>query len=132
MATFLLVTPHKAAFAGFEDALTKSHGIEVMRVETGGAALDLVSSAPIDLVVVDETLPDMSGIDFIRQLVAKNPMISSAAVSALSKADFHEASEGLGVLAHLPPHPGKAEAEDLVRQVAHLKSLFKSVAPSRQ
>ena len=48
-------------------------------------------------------------------------MINSAAVSPLSPEEFHEASEGLGVLVQLPVDPGKFEAEDLLKRLKNLK-----------
>ena len=51
-----------------------------------------------DLVIVDEQLDDMSGIEFVGRLVQVNPLVNTAIVGSLSDEDFHEATEGLGVL----------------------------------
>jgi two-component SAPR family response regulator len=45
----------------------------------------MLSGTPLDLVVVDEKLGDMTGIEFIETLVSVNPMINCAAVSPPKK-----------------------------------------------
>ncbi len=49
-----------------------------------------------------ENLGDMTGLEFIRAIVSKRPMVNCAAISSLASEDFHEASEGLGILMQLP------------------------------
>jgi CheY-like chemotaxis protein len=87
---------------------------------TGLQALEMIRTTPFDLVVTDEQLGDTSGLAFIKRLVKANPMINCAAVSSLSKADYHEASEGLGILMQLPVRPSKADGEALM---AYLKKV---------
>jgi hypothetical protein len=48
-------------------------------------------------------------------------MINCAAISSLSHKDFHEASEGLGVLMQLPESPGRDDAAKLLE---HLKTIL--------
>ncbi|OGP62327.1 MAG: hypothetical protein A2V65_05270 [Deltaproteobacteria bacterium RBG_13_49_15] len=42
-------------------------------------------------------------------------------LDSLSPHDFHEASEGLGILMQLPPAPEKLDAEKLLK---HLKTIL--------
>ena len=86
----------------------------------------MLSGTPLDLVVVDEKLGDMTGIEFIETLVSVNPMINCAVVSPLPSDDFHEVSEGLGILAQLPVQPGAKDAEDLLKLLNNLKKLLQS------
>ena len=46
--------------------------------------------------------------------------VTTAAVSSQPQDVFHEASEGLGIMAHLPPRPGKFEAEQLLKTLNQL------------
>ena len=84
----------------------------------------MIAERNFDLVVADEKLGDMTGLEFIRGVVAKNPMVNCAAVSSLMPEDFHEASEGLGILMQLPVRPGQEYAEKLL---AHLKSILNNI-----
>jgi hypothetical protein len=43
-----------------------------------------------------------------------NAMVNTAVISPLAEADFHEVSEGLGVLGRLPEEPGESDAYDLL------------------
>lgn len=124
MIQLLLVTPDKAPFNEFALALAHNDDVELSWAETGQRALDMVSGTPLDLVIVDEKLGDMTGIEFIETLVSVNPMINCAAVSPLPSDEFHEVSEGLGILAQLPVQPGAKDAEDLLKLFNHLKKLL--------
>ncbi|GAB6909806.1 Response regulator receiver domain [Desulfosarcina cetonica] len=120
MITVLLVTPDRNHLADLSTAIG-SQGGAIDWKETGDQALETLRAQAADLVVVDETLPDMTGLEFIERLVAINPMINCALVSSLSKADYHEASEGLGVLMQLPPRPSQADAK---RLITHLNQIL--------
>ena len=86
--------------------------------------MDIASSGTtIDLVVADEGLGDMTGLELAGKILSVNPMINCASVSRLSPEEYHEASEGLGVLAQLPIKPGKKHAEELVQRLKYIKNL---------
>ncbi len=119
MFRFLLITPQKAAWSDFAAGLEKESDAELAWAENGQTALAMLSSAPVDLAVADETLEDMTGLEFAAKLISVNPMINCAVVSALSKKEFHEAGEGLG-LVQLPKNPGASQAADLCR---HLRKI---------
>ena len=121
MNKLLMVTPDKAPFNEFALVLEQNDDVELSWAETGQRALDMVSGMSFDLVVVDEKLGDMTGIEFIETLVSVNPMINCAAVSPLPSDEFHEVSEGLGILAQLPVQPGAKDAKDLLKCLNHLK-----------
>ncbi|MCK5229369.1 MAG: hypothetical protein KAR13_03835, partial [Desulfobulbaceae bacterium] len=74
-----------------------------------------------DLVIIDEKFSDMTGLEFAEKLVTVNPMMNCAMVSSLSPEDFHEATEGLGILMQLPLASGKEDAEKLLK---HLNSIL--------
>lgn len=124
MIKLLLVTPDKGPFNEFALALAHNDDVELSWAESGQRALDMLSNTPLDLVVVDEKLGDMTGMEFIETLVSVNPMINCAAVSPLPSEEFHEDSEGLGILAQLPVQPGANDAENLLKLLNHLKKLL--------
>ena len=124
MIKLLLVTPDKEPFRDFTFALTKNDDVELSWAATGQEALAILSENPVDLVIVDDSLGDMTGIEFMKKLLSLNPMINCAAVSPLPHEAFHEASEGLGVLAQLPVSPGKPDAENLLKRLEDLKILL--------
>jgi len=89
--------------------------------ESGRYALSMIAERNYDLVVPDENLGDMTGLEFIKALIAQKPMVNCAVVSSLLPEDFHEASEGLGILMQLPVNPGHEYAEELLE---HLKKIL--------
>jgi len=121
MIIILLVTPDKASFSGLAAALEKEEDIKLFWAESGNAALKIVSGTAIDLVVTDEDLKDMTGLELLEKILSVNPMINSAAVNLLPPEEFHEASEGLGILAQLPQQPGLEEATFLLQSIRSLK-----------
>ena len=123
MIKILLVTSEKEPFSEFARILTKKNDVELSWAATGQEALEAISDNPVDLVIVNENIGDMTGIEFMKKLLPINPMINCAAVSSLAPDEFHEASEGLGVLVQLPVDPGELEAEDLLKRLKNLKNL---------
>jgi len=95
--------------------------VQTAWAESGSYALSMIAERDFDLVVTDDNLGDMTGLEFIKTLVALKPMVNCAAVSSLLPDEFHEASEGLGVLMQLPVNPGGEYAEDLLE---HLKKIL--------
>lgn len=102
-------------------------GFQNIRVETREKALDAVAARQINLVVVDERVGDTGGLECVKVMIMRNPLLNCAVVSALAANDFHEASEGLGVLMQLPPRPGKADARKLIDHLAAIVNLGKSM-----
>ena len=83
MITLLLATPEKELFSEFALALEKYDDVELSWAATGQEALEAISGNPVDLVVVNDDIGDMTGIEFMKKLLPINPMINSAAVSLL-------------------------------------------------
>jgi len=121
MYKLLLVTTNKDSLSALASALEKHSEADLSWAESGGKALEIASDIPVDLVVTDEKLGDMTGLQLAFKLLSINPMINCAAVSSLSHDDFHEASEGLGLLAQLPFQPGAEQTEALLQRLKDLK-----------
>lgn len=109
----LTVTSRPAAFTEFLAALAES-GVETDLAQTTEAALDRVRDAPPALVVVDQDLPDAGTFDFVARLMRVNAAVHAAVVSELAAEAFHEAGEGLGILAAIPPHPSGEDGRALL------------------
>ena len=127
MTQLLFVTPDRSNFADLSSEIMKQ-GVTINWVATGRQAQETISETTVDLVLTDERLDDMSGLELIKQLVADNPMINCAVISSLSKEAYHEASEGLGILMQLPPSPDRTDGE---RLMAHLNQILGLSAAER-
>lgn len=123
MVEILLATPKENTLAQLITALSKKGGVALSLAESGKAALDLVSRQRYDLVVVDERLDDMTGLELVEHIIRVNAMINCAAVSDLPGDDFHEASEGLGLIAQVPSRPRAEDAEALLERLRTITGL---------
>ena len=117
MYRLLLIGLDSDNFTGMIDALQEHDSVALASAATGASTLADLMEKPADLAVAAEQLTDMTGLEFAARLVAQNPMVNCALVSSLDEADFHEASEGLGVLAQLPLEPDASSAESLVEKL---------------
>lgn len=125
MLAILVASQDKGSLSDLESALTQNDDVCLFRAESVNKALDLASEKAIDLVIADERLGDTTGLELAAGLLSVNPMITCATVSRLTPEEFHEASEGLGIMAQLPIHPGKEHAESLLHRLRQIKNLTK-------
>jgi len=123
---FLLISSRSEKWARLAQGLEKADAAELVWTASGHAARQSIQEQAFDLVLIDETLDDMQGLDLAQELIKTNPMLNCALASALSSQAFHEASEGLGLLAQLPLEPGEAEARDLIARITTILKLTQS------
>jgi len=114
MVTLLLVSNNRNFISSVSEYSEK---IEILRANSGNEALDMIANKSINLVIADESLGDMTGLEFAKKLISTYPMVDCAVVSSLSSKDYHEASEGLGLIMQLPVQPEKRHLEQLLLQV---------------
>lgn len=130
MLKLLIVTPETSGFADFAREMTETGRFEILWAETGAAALTRLARDPVDLVVADESMGDMTGLAFAEKLVSLNAMINCALVSSRPADEFHEISEGLGIVAQLTPNPDGNQARNLIRHLENIFSLSSNVRES--
>ena len=117
----LLVEKNKT-FADFAAAFGDQ--AELQTCTSAAEALKLVEGETFDVVCVGETLEDASGLEFAHTLTKKSPLTNCALVSGDSPEDFHEETEGLGILMQIKPQPDAAEAARLVEILRSITNLF--------
>jgi DNA-binding response OmpR family regulator len=114
MNKIIIVTSRKdelGVFGKTLEAAGKEVSLEWMRA--GADALAIAAETTPDLIIVDSVLVDMDGLTLVRKLLGINAMINTALVSPLSSSEFHEATEGLGMLGNLAMMPGESDARDI-------------------
>ncbi|MFO7629285.1 MAG: response regulator [Prochlorococcaceae cyanobacterium] len=112
----LLVSSESAHFSNLESAILDNEAV-VARARSGQDVILEIADRSYDLVIADEHLPDMTGLELARKVVLINPMVNIAVASSLSQEDFHEASEGLGILMQLSPDLRDEEIGILLRNL---------------
>lgn len=106
----VVVTKRPARLQEFIDELRRTPGTDVVVMAEEEDALDLVRSQGPALAVVDGAQGGGFSLELVREILKISAMVNTAVISALSEEDFHERSEGLGVLSRVPPQPDRADA----------------------
>jgi two-component system response regulator FlrC len=92
-------------------------GHRVVGTSSGGGALALVAQWPVDLILVDDELPGMNGLEVATLLREKYPQIPVVLMASEETEELHVAARVAGVVATLiKPFRGDAIA-DLVAQL---------------
>ncbi|MFH1059003.1 MAG: response regulator [Pseudomonadota bacterium] len=120
MTKVLLVGRNPGGLSALAAALSETAEVDVRWAEGASPALDQARQWRPHLAVLDDGLDREGPWPLIRALLAVDAFLNTAVVSALESEEFHEAGEGLGILAQLPPAPGPAEAAWLLY---HLRAL---------
>lgn len=125
MLNILLASARQDHFRAFRAELADRYPMAFSECSDGASTLKGVKQKAVDLVIVDEDLGDMTGVALIRQLLGVNALVNTVLVSTESPEDFHEHTEGLGILMPLPATCGKAEADQLAECLERLGMLRK-------
>jgi DNA-binding response OmpR family regulator len=80
----LFVAKDFSRFAILVDRLRREQDVRLLPAATGAAGLAQLEGVTMDLVIVDEQLDDMSGIEFVQRLVKINPLVNTAIVGTRS------------------------------------------------
>ncbi len=122
MTQILLVTPEKHMLNDLEPSLSE-YKINSQWTDTAKKALALIAGQKFDTVITSELLPDMTGKNLVEAVITVNAMINCVVLSTLSKEDFHEAYEGLGVLMQFPVKPGKDDIKKLLDHLVRIRRI---------
>jgi DNA-binding response OmpR family regulator len=123
MHRILIVTTDRDSLSPFAASLEESHEAQVAWAPSGAAAIADVTKHPPLGVIIDENLPDMPGLDLVRRLLPINALINTVVISDLPPDIFHEAGEGLGIIAQLPSKPTPSDARTLLARLKRISSL---------
>ena len=122
MYEIIVVTNNRKAFSSWTHEIADKNRCVIGWDDSMEKARERASGKTPHLMVIDETVDGLSNLEIARQIVLTNPMINLALVSPLSPKDFHEASEGLGIVAQLPRCPGKGDASKLMETLQSILS----------
>lgn len=120
----VLAAREHEGLARFAAGLWQDQGVALIHVDSAEKAMDQVRKQDIALIVVGEDLADMQAIEFVTHVVKTWPMLNTAMVSSLSSEDFHEYTEGLGILMQLPVNPSGDDAAALLHTLHALNTLL--------
>ncbi len=122
MMSTVVVSSEKDIYSQIESAM-KTRNKKICRVTSGAGALSLLLQDPMDLMIINETLSDMTARQLIEQVIKENSMVNCAVISDRSPEDFHAYYEGLGVLMQFSKIPDETDLGRLFEHVDHILSL---------
>ncbi len=111
----LIVTRRALELAPFADALARGTGLSLRFTDGWMNAQAVSKGLPPSFAVLDEGLRGGPPLELAKRIIRENAMINMAVVSPLSGEEFHEASEGLGILAPVPINPTAADGTALAQ-----------------
>ncbi len=120
MHTVVLVSPRVEQWQEFAAALEAGGRFAAVSVRSAEEALAAARDDSPVAMVVDSDLGEMAGVELVTRLLSVNAMINVALASDLPPENFHEDTEGLGLLMQLSPLPTSAEAGGLVDRLRQL------------
>ncbi len=115
----VIVSARKEALHDFAQGLEA----DVEWAESPESVLERARTAPWQLVVIDGLTPGMNYKAFVMDLLRVNAMINTMVVTDMGGEEFHEDSEGLGVICAVPASPGREDGRrsmDMLRQLPGL------------
>ena len=119
MKKFLIITRNAGNFSRLAEGLSDKNANEIIWADSLTAAC-AAAAGSIDLIIIDEKLEFQQGLDIAKAMIQINAMANLALVNSLAPEEFHEVSEGLGIMAQLPLNPGKKDAERLLNALTTL------------
>ncbi len=97
--------------------ILSDEGYEVAVVSTGAEALRRVNKDPVDLVLLDLNLPDVSGLDVLREIKAKDPFLLVIVITGYASVESAVRAIKMGAYDYLKK-PFKADVIKLIVRLA--------------
>ncbi len=124
--TILIVDDEKFIRLSLQQILSEED-YNIILNESGNEALKTIKEEEIDLVLLDLNLPDMSGIDVLRQIKAIQPQILTIIMTGFASVESAVEAIKLGAYDYIKK-PFKADAIKLITKLAlETQSLKKTV-----
>jgi two-component system response regulator NreC len=116
----LLVDDHEVVRTGLRMLLESQPEMDIVaEASTAAEALNLVASQPIDVVVMDITLPDLSGIEATRLIKQRHPDIAVVALTIHDDEQYFFEMLQAGASAYVPK---RAAPDDLISAIRAARS----------
>jgi DNA-binding NtrC family response regulator len=84
----ILVVDDEAEIREGLDLLLRSEGYDVALAETAEAALARLEERPFDLLLLDVSLPDRNGLDLLKELRGRDPLLAIILITAYGSIDM--------------------------------------------
>ena len=111
----LLVDDHEVVRSGLRMLLENEADLDIVgEADTGEKALDMVGKLKPDVVIMDITLPDISGIDITRRVKAEQPDVAVVALTIHEDQQYFFEMLQAGASGYVPK---RAAPDDLINAI---------------
>jgi DNA-binding NtrC family response regulator len=97
----ILVVDDEAEIREGLEALLVSEGYEVTPAETGEQGLTKLEERPYDLLLLDVSLPDRNGLELLREIHRRDPLLSIILITAYGSIDMARAAFKSGAMDYI-------------------------------
>lgn len=119
----IILSKEESSLADVASVFAAHNGFDITWFASAEQVWTFMQSTKIDVAVVSDLLQDCTGLQFIKKLVTKNPLVNCALISSLSHDEFHEATEGYGIFMQLPVNPTPQSANDMIEHLGKIYQL---------
>ena len=128
MIRVLVADDHPVVRIGLREILTQQRDIAVLgEAGTGAEVCKLVAQKAWDVIVLDVTLPDRSGLDVLKEIKRERPKLPILILSAYPEEEYAVRALRAGAAGYVTK---KASPEDLVRAVRRLAQGLRYMSPA--
>lgn len=105
----------------------------IAKADSAQAALSVLSQNPVDLVLLDVFMPDVDGIETLKEIKRKYPKVSVVMISGVANREAGNVIEALGLGAlDFIPKPTSSDIEESKREILNrLKSILSLIKTFR-
>jgi len=128
MIRVLVADDHPVVRVGLREILTQKRDKAVLgEAGTGAEVLKLVALKAWDVIVLDVTLPDRSGLDVLKEIKRERPKLPILILSAYPEEEYAVRALRAGAAGYVTK---KASPEELVRAVRRLAQGLRYMSPA--
>ncbi|OLC00185.1 MAG: DNA-binding response regulator [Candidatus Rokubacteria bacterium 13_1_40CM_68_15] len=128
MIRVLVADDHPVVRIGLREILARQRDIAVLgEAGTGAEVCKLVAQKTWDVVVLDVTLPDRSGLDVLKEIKRERPKLPILILSAYPEEEYAVRALRAGAAGYVTK---KASPEELVRAVRRLAQGLRYMSPA--
>jgi len=114
-ATVLFVDDEARILSALQRSLRRE-GYRILTAQTPAAALRLLDEEPVDVVVSDQKMPGMSGLELLAEVVRRRPATRRLLITGWPEEIPQEQVEALGIVALLPKPWDEKELRAILRR----------------
>lgn len=123
MYTLLLVSPRMGDLSDFTATISAQPDITIHQVDSRKDALRMVREQKPHLVIIDQEIRDKNPLDLVMELLVINAMINTAMITSMDADEWHEKSEGLGMMPPISNPPTEKDAHTLLESFRKMPGL---------